>query len=151
MFWSARVFCQNSIAAKYPTLLPIRLCHQRTFSRHLADWLTYAKNSGSCLVEKGNNSFNQQQIGFGRSTFFEVFIEKQQERRRWFFVCVGATQLTYPLFPLQFCECLKSVIRDPRSVLFTTIIGMLSMFYLGIAPYTALPTFIVPFTLWMAG
>ncbi|KAA0722540.1 Lecithin retinol acyltransferase [Triplophysa tibetana] len=51
----------------------------------------------------------------------------------------------------KFCECLKSVIRDQRSVLFTTIIGMLSMFFLGIAPYTALPTFIVPFTLWMAG
>ncbi|KAI7810976.1 lecithin retinol acyltransferase-like [Triplophysa rosa] len=51
----------------------------------------------------------------------------------------------------KFCECLKSVIRDQRSVLFTAVIGMLSMFYLGIAPYTALPTFIVPFTLWMAG
>ncbi|XP_065110392.1 lecithin retinol acyltransferase isoform X1 [Paramisgurnus dabryanus] len=51
----------------------------------------------------------------------------------------------------KFCECLKSVIRDQRSVLLTTVIGMLSMFLYGIAPCTALPTFIVPFTLWMAG
>lgn len=51
----------------------------------------------------------------------------------------------------KFCESLKSVIRDQRSVLFTTVIGMLSMFYFGIAPCTALPTFIIPFTLWMAG
>ncbi|XP_016347275.1 lecithin retinol acyltransferase-like [Sinocyclocheilus anshuiensis] len=51
----------------------------------------------------------------------------------------------------QFCESLKSVIRDQRSVLLTTFIGMLSMFFLGIAPSTALPTFIIPFILWMAG
>uniref|UniRef100_A0A672MWX2 Uncharacterized LOC107590749 n=1 Tax=Sinocyclocheilus grahami TaxID=75366 RepID=A0A672MWX2_SINGR len=51
----------------------------------------------------------------------------------------------------QFCESLKSVIRDQRSVLLTTVIGMLSMFFLGIAPSTALPTFIIPFILWMAG
>uniref|UniRef100_A0A8C1ZHP6 Lecithin retinol acyltransferase b, tandem duplicate 1 n=1 Tax=Cyprinus carpio TaxID=7962 RepID=A0A8C1ZHP6_CYPCA len=51
----------------------------------------------------------------------------------------------------QFCESLKSVIRDQRSVLLTTFIGMLSMFFLGIAPCTALPTFIIPFILWMAG
>ncbi|XP_051558821.1 lecithin retinol acyltransferase-like [Myxocyprinus asiaticus] len=51
----------------------------------------------------------------------------------------------------KFCESLKCVIRDQRSVLLTTVIGMLSMFFLGIAPYTALPTFIIPFMLWMAG
>ncbi|XP_051994173.1 lecithin retinol acyltransferase-like [Xyrauchen texanus] len=51
----------------------------------------------------------------------------------------------------QFCESLKCVIRDQRSVLLTTVIGMLSMFFLGIAPFTALPTFIIPFMLWMAG
>ncbi|XP_039507474.1 lecithin retinol acyltransferase-like [Pimephales promelas] len=51
----------------------------------------------------------------------------------------------------KFCECFKSVIRDQRSVLLTTIIGMLSMFFLGIAPSTALLTFIIPFILWMAG
>ncbi|XP_077061355.1 lecithin retinol acyltransferase-like [Siphateles boraxobius] len=51
----------------------------------------------------------------------------------------------------KFCESLKSVIRDQRSVLLTTVIGMLSMFFLGIAPSTALLTFIIPFILWMAG
>ncbi|XP_016104840.1 lecithin retinol acyltransferase-like [Sinocyclocheilus grahami] len=51
----------------------------------------------------------------------------------------------------QFCESFKSVIRDQRSVLLTTFIGMLSMFFLGMAPSTALPTFIIPFILWMAG
>ncbi|XP_059407496.1 lecithin retinol acyltransferase-like [Carassius carassius] len=51
----------------------------------------------------------------------------------------------------QFCENVKSVIRDQRSVLLTSVIGMLSMFFLGIAPSTALPTFIIPFILWMAG
>ncbi|XP_067298181.1 lecithin retinol acyltransferase-like [Pseudorasbora parva] len=51
----------------------------------------------------------------------------------------------------KFCENLKSVIRDQRSVLLTTVVGMFSMFFLGIAPSTALPTFIIPFILWMAG
>ncbi|XP_026861939.1 lecithin retinol acyltransferase-like [Electrophorus electricus] len=51
----------------------------------------------------------------------------------------------------KFCECLKSVIRDQRSVLITTLIGMFSIFFLGLTPATALPTVLIPFVLWMAG
>ncbi|TRY84905.1 hypothetical protein DNTS_002025, partial [Danionella cerebrum] len=51
----------------------------------------------------------------------------------------------------QFCESLKSIIRDQRSVLLTTAIGVLFMFFVGVAPSTALPSFLIPFILWMAG
>ncbi|XP_041634637.1 lecithin retinol acyltransferase-like [Cheilinus undulatus] len=50
----------------------------------------------------------------------------------------------------QFCEWLKSLIRDQRSVPLTALLGLLSMACLGISFSTALPTFLVPFTLWMA-
>ncbi|XP_060887929.1 lecithin retinol acyltransferase-like isoform X2 [Labrus mixtus] len=50
----------------------------------------------------------------------------------------------------QFCEWLKSLIRDQRNVLFTALFGVLSMACLGISSSTALPTLLVPFTLWMA-
>lgn len=57
----------------------------------------------------------------------------------------------YHLFCLfQFCECLKSLILDQRSVLLTALLGLLSMGYLGISSGTALPALLVPFTLWMA-
>ncbi|XP_054635125.1 lecithin retinol acyltransferase a [Dunckerocampus dactyliophorus] len=51
----------------------------------------------------------------------------------------------------QFCECLKSLIRDQRSVLVTGTLGIISMVFCGIAPSTTLPTILIPFTLWMAG
>ncbi|KAM6960267.1 lecithin retinol acyltransferase-like [Tautogolabrus adspersus] len=50
----------------------------------------------------------------------------------------------------QFCEWLKSLIRDQRNVLLTALLGLLSMACLGISSSTALPTLLVPFTLWMA-
>ena len=50
----------------------------------------------------------------------------------------------------QFCEWLKSLIRDQRNVLLTALLGLLSMLCLGISPSTALPTLLIPFTLWMA-
>ncbi|XP_042368376.1 lecithin retinol acyltransferase [Plectropomus leopardus] len=50
----------------------------------------------------------------------------------------------------QFCEWLKSLIRDQRNVLLTALLGLLSMACLGISSSTVLPTLLVPFTLWMA-
>ncbi|XP_019718240.1 lecithin retinol acyltransferase-like [Hippocampus comes] len=51
----------------------------------------------------------------------------------------------------QFCECVKWVIRDRRSVLLTAILGVISMLLGGMATSTTLPTILIPFTLWMAG
>ncbi|XP_006629546.1 lecithin retinol acyltransferase-like [Lepisosteus oculatus] len=51
----------------------------------------------------------------------------------------------------KFCEALKMIIRDQRSVLLTALIGMISILYAGLAPSTALLTILIPFTLWMAG
>ncbi|XP_039996789.1 lecithin retinol acyltransferase-like [Xiphias gladius] len=50
----------------------------------------------------------------------------------------------------KFCEWLKSLIRDRRNVLLTALLGLLSMVCLGISSSTALPTLLIPFTLWMA-
>ncbi|XP_015226370.1 PREDICTED: lecithin retinol acyltransferase-like [Cyprinodon variegatus] len=50
----------------------------------------------------------------------------------------------------RFCEWLKSLIRDQRSVLLTGLLGLLSMLCLGVSPITALPSALIPFTLWMA-
>ncbi|KAI1883679.1 hypothetical protein AGOR_G00234040 [Albula goreensis] len=51
----------------------------------------------------------------------------------------------------KFCEWLKSVIRDQRSVLLAALLGVLSIACLGMAPSTTLPTVLIPFLLWMAG
>ncbi|KAM7376896.1 hypothetical protein PAMA_013595 [Pampus argenteus] len=50
----------------------------------------------------------------------------------------------------QFCERLKSLIRDQRNVVLTALLGLMSMVCLGISSSTALPTLLIPFTLWMA-
>ncbi|KAM9857381.1 lecithin retinol acyltransferase a [Aulostomus maculatus] len=51
----------------------------------------------------------------------------------------------------QFCQCLKSIIRDQRSIIITGLLGMISIVCFGMAPSTTLPTILIPFTLWMAG
>ncbi|TMS23931.1 Lecithin retinol acyltransferase [Larimichthys crocea] len=51
----------------------------------------------------------------------------------------------------KFCECLKSIIRDQRSVIVTVFLGMISILCFGIAPSTTLLSILIPFTLWMAG
>ncbi|XP_060634788.2 lecithin retinol acyltransferase [Anolis sagrei] len=51
----------------------------------------------------------------------------------------------------KFCETVKMIIRDQRSVLATALLGLVSIFCLGLAPSTTLPTIIIPFMLWMAG
>ncbi|CAF96587.1 unnamed protein product [Tetraodon nigroviridis] len=51
----------------------------------------------------------------------------------------------------KFCECLKSAIRDKRSVFLAVLLGLVSIVCFGMAPSTTLPTILVPFCLWMAG
>ncbi|XP_070840004.1 lecithin retinol acyltransferase a [Chaetodon trifascialis] len=51
----------------------------------------------------------------------------------------------------KFCECLKLIIRDQRSVIATVLLGVISIVCFGMAPSTTLPTILIPFTLWMAG
>ncbi|NXV40651.1 LRAT acyltransferase, partial [Uria aalge] len=51
----------------------------------------------------------------------------------------------------KFCETLKMIIRDQRSVLASVLVGLASIVCLGLAPCTTLPTIFIPFFLWMAG
>ncbi|XP_057699958.1 lecithin retinol acyltransferase-like [Corythoichthys intestinalis] len=51
----------------------------------------------------------------------------------------------------RFCENVKRLIRDQRSVLVTAIIGIFSVLFCGPVASTTLPTILIPFTLWMAG
>ncbi|XP_078132504.1 lecithin retinol acyltransferase-like isoform X2 [Sander vitreus] len=49
----------------------------------------------------------------------------------------------------QFCEWLKSLIQDRRTVVLSVLLGLLSMSCLGISSSTVVPALLVPFTLWM--
>ncbi|NWT13893.1 LRAT acyltransferase, partial [Vireo altiloquus] len=51
----------------------------------------------------------------------------------------------------KFCETVKRIIRDQRSVLASVLVGLASIVCLGVAPSTTLPTIFIPFLLWMAG
>ncbi|XP_066242959.1 lecithin retinol acyltransferase [Saccopteryx leptura] len=51
----------------------------------------------------------------------------------------------------KFCENLKIIIRDQRSVLASAFLGLTSIICLGLASYTTLPAIFIPFCLWMAG
>ncbi|NXQ04060.1 lecithin retinol acyltransferase [Anomalospiza imberbis] len=51
----------------------------------------------------------------------------------------------------KFCETVKMIIRDQRSVLASVLVGLASIVCLGVAPATTLPTIFIPFFLWMAG
>ncbi|NWW34249.1 LRAT acyltransferase, partial [Panurus biarmicus] len=51
----------------------------------------------------------------------------------------------------KFCETVKMIIRDQRSVLASVLVGVASIVCLGVAPSTTLPTIFIPFLLWMAG
>ncbi|XP_067847706.1 lecithin retinol acyltransferase-like isoform X2 [Heptranchias perlo] len=50
-----------------------------------------------------------------------------------------------------FCETVKTIIRDQRSVFVTAALGLAGIFCLGLGPSTTLPTIFIPFFLWMAG
>ncbi|KAI2668693.1 Lecithin retinol acyltransferase [Labeo rohita] len=51
----------------------------------------------------------------------------------------------------KFCDCLKTIIWDQRSVALTVGIGVIYILCFGLAPSTILPTILFPFILWMAG
>nr|KAF6480953.1 lecithin retinol acyltransferase [Molossus molossus] len=51
----------------------------------------------------------------------------------------------------KFCEILKIIIRDERSVFASALLGLASIICLGLASYTTLPAIFIPFCLWMAG
>ncbi|XP_059553765.1 lecithin retinol acyltransferase [Myotis daubentonii] len=51
----------------------------------------------------------------------------------------------------KFCENLKIIIRDQRSVLASALLGLAAIICLGMASYTTLPAVFIPFCLWMAG
>ncbi|XP_078263506.1 lecithin retinol acyltransferase-like [Rhinoraja longicauda] len=51
----------------------------------------------------------------------------------------------------KFCEAVKTIIRDQRSIFVTTALGLAGIFCLGFGPSTTLPTILIPFFLWMAG
>ncbi|XP_069487414.1 lecithin retinol acyltransferase [Ambystoma mexicanum] len=51
----------------------------------------------------------------------------------------------------KFCETVKRIIRDQRSVLASALLGLASMLCLGLGPSTTLPSILIPFSLWMAG
>ncbi|CAD7681175.1 lecithin retinol acyltransferase [Lycaon pictus] len=51
----------------------------------------------------------------------------------------------------KFCENVKIIIRDQRSVLASAVLGLASIVCLGLASYTTLPAIFIPFFLWMAG
>ncbi|KAM9425408.1 lecithin retinol acyltransferase-like [Pholidichthys leucotaenia] len=50
----------------------------------------------------------------------------------------------------QFCERLKTLIQDQRMVVMTALLGLVSMWYLGVTLNTTIPALLIPFTLWMA-
>ncbi|XP_030743068.1 lecithin retinol acyltransferase [Echinops telfairi] len=51
----------------------------------------------------------------------------------------------------KFCETVKIIIRDQRSVLASAVLGLVSIVCLGMASYTTLPAIFIPFCLWMVG
>ncbi|XP_067876214.1 lecithin retinol acyltransferase-like [Heterodontus francisci] len=51
----------------------------------------------------------------------------------------------------KFCEAVKTIIRDQRSIFVTAALGLAGIFCLGFGPSTTLPTVLIPFFLWMAG
>ncbi|XP_012639092.2 lecithin retinol acyltransferase [Microcebus murinus] len=51
----------------------------------------------------------------------------------------------------KFCENVKIIIRDQRSVLASAVLGLASIVCMGLASYTTLPAIFIPFCLWMAG
>nr|XP_061816596.1 lecithin retinol acyltransferase-like [Nerophis lumbriciformis] len=50
----------------------------------------------------------------------------------------------------QFCQWLKSLIRDQRNVVLAALLGLLYLACLGVSSSTTLPAIFIPFTLWMA-
>nr|XP_004655936.1 lecithin retinol acyltransferase [Jaculus jaculus] len=52
----------------------------------------------------------------------------------------------------KFCEIVKIIVRDQRSVLASAVLGLASIICMGLASYVTLPAIFIPFCLWiMAG
>ncbi|XP_040823372.1 lecithin retinol acyltransferase [Ochotona curzoniae] len=51
----------------------------------------------------------------------------------------------------KFCEIVKIIIRDQRSVLASAVLGLVCVIWMGLASYTTLPAIFIPFCLWMVG
>ncbi|XP_056418187.1 lecithin retinol acyltransferase-like isoform X2 [Hyla sarda] len=50
----------------------------------------------------------------------------------------------------KFCDTVKKIIRDQRSVLISAAVGIVLTLCVGVGPLTTLPSFLFTFTLWMA-
>ncbi|KAM5193089.1 lecithin retinol acyltransferase [Mantella aurantiaca] len=50
----------------------------------------------------------------------------------------------------KFCETVKRIIRDQRSVFLSAALGLVLILCLGMEPSTTLPSLFITFTLWMA-
>ncbi|XP_077135498.1 lecithin retinol acyltransferase-like isoform X2 [Ranitomeya variabilis] len=50
----------------------------------------------------------------------------------------------------KFCDILKKIIRDQRSIVISAAVGLALTLCLGIGPFTTLPSFLITFSLWMA-
>lgn len=50
----------------------------------------------------------------------------------------------------KFCDIVKKIIRDQRSVVISAAVGTALTLCVGVGPFTALPSFLLTFTLWMA-
>ncbi|XP_069834824.1 lecithin retinol acyltransferase [Dendropsophus ebraccatus] len=50
----------------------------------------------------------------------------------------------------KFCEIVKRIIRDQRSILFSAALGLVFALCLGLEPFTTLPCLLITFTLWIA-
>ncbi|KAM6147957.1 lecithin retinol acyltransferase-like [Erethizon dorsatum] len=51
----------------------------------------------------------------------------------------------------KFCEYVKIIIRDQRSVLASAVLGLASIVCMGLASYITFPAILIPFCLWMSG
>ncbi|XP_004645505.1 lecithin retinol acyltransferase [Octodon degus] len=51
----------------------------------------------------------------------------------------------------KFCEYVKIIIRDQRSVLASAVLGLASIVCMGLASYITFPALLIPFCLWMSG
>ncbi|XP_005400927.1 PREDICTED: lecithin retinol acyltransferase [Chinchilla lanigera] len=51
----------------------------------------------------------------------------------------------------KFCEYVKIIIRDQRSVLASAVLGLASIVCMGLASYVTFPAILIPFCLWMSG
>ncbi|KAM3937240.1 lecithin retinol acyltransferase-like [Leptodactylus fuscus] len=50
----------------------------------------------------------------------------------------------------KFCDTVKKIIRDQRSVVISAAVGLVLTLCVGLSPFTTIPTFLITFTLWMA-